>query len=50
LYVLNKRLAPNWTLDPTGFSGYLFLQNRLLEEGIINPQKLLSRIERGEEL
>lgn len=50
LYVLNKRLVPNWTLDPTGFSGYLFLQNRLLEEGITNPQRLLSRIERGEEL
>ncbi|MDR1896016.1 MAG: hypothetical protein LBR10_04410 [Prevotellaceae bacterium] len=46
LYIMNRRLAPIWTLDPTGFAGYLFVQNRLLEDGIKNPQSMLSRIDR----
>lgn len=50
LFVLNRRLAPNWVLDPTGFAGYLFVQNSILEEGIENPQKMLSRIEKNGEL
>lgn len=50
LFVLNRRLAPNWVLDPTGFAGYLFVQNSILEEGIENPQKMLGRIERSGEL
>jgi hypothetical protein len=50
LFVLNRRLAPNWNLDPTGFAGYLFVQNSILEEGIENPQKMLSRIEKNREL
>jgi hypothetical protein len=50
LFVLNRRLAPNWTLDPTSFAGYLFVQNSILEEVIENPQKILSRIEKSGEL
>ena len=37
LYVLNRRLAPIWNLDPNGFAGYLFLKNQVLEEAIVNP-------------
>ncbi|QOX63293.1 hypothetical protein FRZ06_07995 [Anoxybacterium hadale] len=47
LYIMNKRLAPIWNLDPTGFSGYLFIKNAVLQEGIRNPQSLLARIERS---
>ena len=37
LYVLNRRLAPVWNLDPNGFAGYLFLKNYVLEAAILNP-------------
>lgn len=37
LYVLNRRLAPIWTLDPNGFAGYLFLKNKVLEDAINDP-------------
>ena len=42
--VLNRRLAPIWTLDPTSFAGYLFMQNQLLEEALTNPDSLLRRL------
>ncbi len=41
LYVLNRRLAPNWTLDPNGFAGYLFLKNKRIEEIINDPIKAI---------
>ena len=44
LYVLNRRLAPIWNLDPTGFAGYLFVTNALIEEAIQQPMSLLRRI------
>jgi len=44
LYVLNRRLAPIWTLDPTGFAAYLFLTNALIEEAMEQPVSLLRRI------
>lgn len=43
LYILNRRLSPIWTLDPTSFAGYLFVQNRLLEDAMKNPNALLRR-------
>lgn len=46
LYILNRRLAPIWTLDPTSFSGYLFVKNKLLEDTIINPDVVLRRLGR----
>jgi len=48
LYILNRRLAPIWTLDPTSFAGYLFVQNYLLESAMREPFKLLRRL--GKEL
>ena len=44
LYVLNRRLAPIWTLDPTGFAGYLFLQNTLVEDAMTQPSSMLRRV------
>lgn len=46
LYILNRRLAPIWTLDPTSFAGYLFVQNKLLEEAMDNPNALLRRLKK----
>jgi hypothetical protein len=44
LYILNRRLAPIWTLDPTGFAGYLFITNKLIEEAMLKPISLLRRL------
>jgi len=44
LYIMNRRLAPIWTLDPNSFAGYLFVQNSLLEDGVKNPESMLRRI------
>lgn len=44
LYIMNRRLAPIWTLDPNGFAGYLFIKNELLEEALINPDAMNRRI------
>lgn len=50
LYVMNRRLCPIWTLDPTGFAGYLFIKNQVLEDGINNPQEMLRRVDKNNEL
>lgn len=47
LYVLNRRLAPIWNLDPNGFAGYLFVKNQLLEDVIANPIKTIKNTETG---
>lgn len=44
LYIMNRRLAPIWTLDPNGFAGYLFIKNELLEEALVNPDAMNKRI------
>lgn len=40
LYVLNRCFAPIFTLDPTGFQGYLFMTNVDLKKAIYNGKKL----------
>ena len=47
LYVLNRRLSPIWTLDPTSFAGYLFLTNKVIEDAMEKPFSLLNRIKKG---
>lgn len=47
LYVMNRSLAPIWTLDPTGFAGYLFVTNEVIEDAIINPISMLNRIDKA---
>ena len=45
LYVLNRRLAPNYNLDPTSFAGYLFVTNESIAQAMYNPQALLRKID-----
>jgi hypothetical protein len=40
-YVLSRRLAPYFSLDPTSFSGYLFVTNENLRRAMSNPKALL---------
>lgn len=42
LYILNRCFAPIFTLDPTGFQGYLFLTNEDLQKAIYNGKQLKS--------
>lgn len=44
LYILTRRVAPYFTLDPSGFAGYLFVTTDRLREGIRHPQALLRRV------
>lgn len=41
LYVMNRRLAPVFTLDPTSFAGYKFLRNEELKLAILDPQNFI---------
>ncbi|HWM93281.1 MAG TPA: hypothetical protein VN493_21135 [Thermoanaerobaculia bacterium] len=48
LYVLTRRLAPYFNLDPNGFAGYLFVTSDRIREAITNPDRFLRRVkERG---
>jgi hypothetical protein len=40
-YVLSRRLAPFFSLDPTSFSGYLFVTNENLRQAMHQPRALL---------
>ena len=40
LYVLNRCFAPIFTLDPTGFQGYLFMTNKDLKKALNNGKQL----------
>ena len=40
LYVLNRCFAPIFTLDPTGFQGYLFMTNDDLKKAIRSGKQL----------
>ncbi len=44
LYVLTRRLAPAFSLDPIGFSGYISLKSSLLEEMCEDPKKWVNRL------
>ena len=37
LYILNRCLAPIWTLDPTSFGSYLSIKNSALLDALNNP-------------
>jgi len=40
-YVLTRRLAPHFKLDPMGFSGYLFVTSELLAAAIDQPKRAI---------
>jgi hypothetical protein len=45
LYVLTRRLAPHFNLDPSSFAGYLWVTNAMLHEGMENPDKVLRKMQ-----
>ena len=46
-FVLTRRLAPVFKLDPTGFSGYLFVTSALLLSALQNPVRAVREFEQG---
>ena len=44
LYVLTRRLAPYFNLDPSSFAGYQFITNARLREAMGHPDRLLRRV------
>lgn len=46
-YVLTRRIAPYFKLDPTGFSGYLFVTNELLHLAIEDDAKAIAFFRRN---
>lgn len=45
-FVMTRRLAPLFKLDPTGFSGYLFVTTELLQLAISNPARAVRDFEK----
>lgn len=43
LYILHRRLAPEFYLDPTGFAGYLRITESDIQEGSNSPDRFLRR-------
>jgi hypothetical protein len=43
LYILSRRLAPQFTLDPTGFVGYWFVTNDVVERAMKHPNAILRK-------
>lgn len=45
LYVLSRRMAPHFLLDPTGFSAYKFVTNNFLRSAMLRPKTMIGRLE-----
>jgi hypothetical protein len=45
MYVLTRRLAPYFTLDPTSFAGYVFMSSAKIIEGMNDPERFLRRLQ-----
>jgi hypothetical protein len=43
-FVLSRRLAPHFNLDPIGFSGYLSVTNDFLIRAMEDPKKVRGRL------
>lgn len=46
LYVLTRRLAPYFKLDPSSFAGYLWVTNEVLREAMENSEAVLRKIKK----
>ncbi|NOT09744.1 MAG: hypothetical protein HOP28_16245 [Gemmatimonadales bacterium] len=44
LYILTRRLAPYFSLDPNGFAGYVFMKAATLKFAIEDPDKFLKTV------
>ena len=47
LFILSRRLAPVFTLDPTSFAGYKFATNSVLREAMEKPNTFVGKIRRN---
>lgn len=47
LYILSRRLAPSFGLDPTSFAGYKFVTNEALREAAQKPKTFLGKVRRS---
>ena len=50
LYILTRLLAPHFTLDPNGFSGYQSLTTEWLKEALVNPNIKLKKLNQEENM
>jgi len=46
LYILTRRLAPTFKLDPNGFAGYKFVQNEAIKQAMYSPKKLTNMVQK----
>lgn len=46
MYILSRRLAPAFKLDPTGFAGYKFITSSSIAEAIHTPKRFLNKIKK----
>lgn len=46
LYILNRRLAPSFTLDPTSFAGYRFFMSKDIRLSLMNPKVFIDLIKK----
>ena len=44
LYILTRRLAPHFKLDPSSFAGYLWVTNEAMRNAMSSPDALLRRV------
>jgi hypothetical protein len=47
LYILSRRLAPHFNLDPTSFAGYRFVTSDVVRDAMTRPKTFLSRVRNG---
>ncbi len=47
LYVLSRRLAPSFLLDPTSFAGYKFVTSRVIRDAMNYPNAFINKARRG---
>ncbi len=48
LYILSRRLAPVFTLDPTSFAGYKFMTTAAIREAMERPKSFLRKVRGGD--
>lgn len=44
LFIMTRRLAPSFKLDPTSFAGYKFVTNEKIKSALYSPKKLISEV------
>lgn len=44
LFIMTRRLAPSFKLDPTSFAGYKFVTNDKIKEALYSPKRLVGQV------